>query len=231
VTSYVIARTLGVVDSTKASTSDLDKTKDYATVSAHASPLANSVVLHPEHAQDNENANLQHQHSGMSQTHQRASELPASGSKGTSLDLAGGYLNVPDSAVDSSEILRWSPSAESTSKDLAAHFRQAHTSPGPTAFFFNPSEEHNLALSGANIFSPAASRQNSPPLERRKRTQPLPDRGPTADISGDASNSTSSSDVEPVAIVDLSHNRLSDEHDGSIMRRRGGHNENEDKHE
>lgn len=43
---------------------------------------------------------------------------------------------------------------------------------GPPAYFFSPTEEKNLDLSGANILSPAVSRQGSPGVERRRRELP-----------------------------------------------------------
>lgn len=204
VTSYVIARTLGVVDSTKASTSDLDKHRDCA--STATSPLAHPIVLQQE---EDEHAGLR---SSMSQEH-HASVFIAGGNRDTSLDEA--CLKVPGSA-DSS--LRW-PSASSSSELDVHHLRQAH-SPGPTAFFFNPSEEHNLALSGANILSPAASRQNSPPLERRRQQHN------TTDVS-DVSNSTFGSDIELCTQNEQAGSLCVD--DGSILRRRGGHSGDVDK--
>ena len=214
-TSYVIARTLGVVDSTKASTSDLDKHRD---ASPSTSPLAHPVILPPEHNIPVDASTTTDQvQSTLSLPHEALSInniIAAGGSTRSNFDK--GTLGIPGSG-DST--LSW-PSATDDSQTqllLHQHLRQAR-SPGPTAFFFNPSEEHNLALSGANVLSPAVSRQNSPPLERKQRSVPPAD---VSDVGTSNHDTESSESVSLAFISQPSHESV------SIMRRRGGHNQDQ----
>ncbi len=61
------------------------------------------------------------------------------------------------------------------------------SSAAPTAFFFSPTEEKNLELSGGNILSPAMSRQGSPSDERHPGLNLLHDVSspPVGDDSGE----------------------------------------------
>lgn len=91
----------------------------------------------------------------------------------------------------------------------------------PPAYFFSPTEENNLDLSGANILSPAASRQGSPGVERRTRELPPVSETTTATTArggvgakanavdadadadaDDASGSTSAASTDSFAVVE-----------------------------
>jgi len=125
VTSYVIARTLGVVETTRASTDDkvAITIEELASAGVSAGAVRGSDVGEDEEESGRKNA-------GDAQFNMK-------------IELDGTQHQQAPSSL--------SPQA------------------GPSAYFFNPSEEKNLDLSGANILSPAVSRQGSPGVERRRR--------------------------------------------------------------
>lgn len=124
VTSYVIARTLGVVETTLASTNDkvTIAIEELAAVGVAAGAGRGSDVG----SEDDEG--------------------------GEEADTSGGER-------------RFEMKIELDGTQQAP----ASDASGPPAYFFSPTEEKNLDLSGANILSPAVSRQGSPGVERRRR--------------------------------------------------------------
>jgi len=163
VTSYVIARTLGVIDSTKASTNDKNALREAA--------LAQKVAPG-------------------SDTHINS---PGSGGVGRDEQFLPSSIST-STQTEEVQQGQWSfglPGAPRPSNQML------EPESGPTAFFFSPSEG-NLELSGATIFSPAVSRQGSPPIERRKRKTQREDT--TSDHQTSAS--TSSSDNESLVLLE-----------------------------
>ncbi|KAH8119102.1 hypothetical protein DFH11DRAFT_422118 [Phellopilus nigrolimitatus] len=183
VMSYIIARTLGVVETTKASTSDKRTSEVYVD---NDEPLPQSGTEHVDR-----------------QLPVPVHVTPASGGTGypheaeaRSGDVKGIRAGEEDQVLDTGRPAPSPPPVRSGEKSnarfnatLALPIAQA---PGqglePAACFFSPSDEKNLELSGANLSSPTVSRQGSPSIERR-RLQPL--RG-----DHDHDTSASSSDTE-----------------------------------
>lgn len=82
---------------------------------------------------------------------------------------------------------------------------QGADGPEPEAYFFSPSDERQLELSGALLSSPAPSRQASPGLERRHRVQSLTviDKLNANDAArGSASDASSTADSEPFTVLE-----------------------------
>ena len=124
VTSYVIARTLGVVETTLASTND-------------------KVTIAIE-----ELAAV-----GVAAGAGRGSDVDSEDEGGEKADTSGGGERRFEMKIEL-DGTQQAPASDAS---------------GPPAYFFSPTEEKNLDLSGANILSPAVSRQGSPGVERRRR--------------------------------------------------------------
>ena len=124
VTSYVIARTLGVVETTLASTND-------------------KVTIAIE-----ELAAV-----GVAAGAGRGSDVESEDEGGEKADTSGGGERRFEMKIEL-DGTQQAPASDAS---------------GPPAYFFSPTEEKNLDLSGANILSPAVSRQGSPGVERRRR--------------------------------------------------------------
>ncbi|KLO16973.1 hypothetical protein SCHPADRAFT_901128 [Schizopora paradoxa] len=144
IVSYVIARTLGVVETTRASTSD-------------KRGLQVPIVAADEASADDGGNDDENNSRAPTPTpgfnggeEERGADGTSTFSTGLTYSRPHPTLRVqaPDAVLDSTS---------STSKNLDA---------APTAFFFSPTEEKNLELSGGNILSPAMSRQGSPSAER-----------------------------------------------------------------
>jgi len=125
IVSYVIARTLGVVETTRASTSD-----------KRGLVQVPVVVANEDNGEDGRE--------------ESRAQTPTPDRLGVEEQGTGDpslHVQAPDSTDSSS----------SSSFNAAS-----------TAFFFSPTEEKSLELSGGNILSPAMSRQGSPTAERHR---------------------------------------------------------------
>ncbi|KAI5123059.1 hypothetical protein M0805_000494 [Coniferiporia weirii] len=168
VTSYIIARTLGVVETTRASTSDKCLLDVYGGVDGEGTdgePISEpedtahpSVLITPAPGGG-----------GHVQAPQQAGgdeEMSLSPDDGGGV---GGATAIATSAAASTPMPRFASKISIPAAQLPQALR---TRGEPEACFFSPSDERNLALSGALFLSPAPSRQGSPTLERR-RLQPV----------------------------------------------------------
>ncbi|TDL25918.1 hypothetical protein BD410DRAFT_783907 [Rickenella mellea] len=156
VTSYVIARTLGVIDSTKASTSD-------------------------KRVHDNGRA---------------VDGIPQSA--------------PPSISADESDNKRTTSHGQTIAvTDTSARSERD----SPPAYFFSPSEERTLKISGAGVFSPAVSRPSSPPTERRQRAQ---------QDDSSAPSTTSSSPTDDGSYIMLGRDLSFGESSSFVRRRTGG---------
>lgn len=85
---------------------------------------------------------------------------------------AGSKSNVKDTAPSSSTT---APSSSSSSQfsNLTLRLDQHSIPPSgeSTAYFFSPTEEATMRLSGADVFSPAASRPPSPVVDRKQTSR------------------------------------------------------------
>ncbi|KAL5507421.1 hypothetical protein ACEPAH_6877 [Sanghuangporus vaninii] len=200
--AYVIARTLGVVETTKASTYD---SKDPRGICSDADPAETDMAL-----------------SGSSAV--RVDAVDATGAHDARPNVAtispGADMSSPSSSSSSS-----SGSTNSTTPNLrqrfdtekltipiphahyASHFErtmQSADGPEAEACFFSPTDERQLELSGALLSSPAPSRQASPGLERRHRVQSLTvDKLHAYDAApGASSDASSTADSEPFTVLE-----------------------------
>ncbi|KAL1660149.1 hypothetical protein GGF50DRAFT_63791 [Schizophyllum commune] len=157
IASYVIARTLGVIDDTRASTSDK---LPPPTIRIHAASRRNTLDQSSESTADSPYASTS------------ASSSPAHDDAGcptSSADPSSSNSGLP--ACDSSN-----PFNPSSNSDIASPtpFPPA-SSALPTEYSFSDDEESlhlpgyegNLKLSGYGVFSPAASQPGSPVLSRK----------------------------------------------------------------
>lgn len=193
----MIARTLGVVETTRASTVDSARVPVYVYADAdageHSTPESE---LEQRGAAVGEESRIQEPPAPALDT--RTEAAPDTGSSRTidegpnsGQEQRPGSQPLVASDIDSQRLAK--PRLELT---LPGACQGAIiTSVEPEACFFSPSDEKNLELSGALLSSPAMSRQGSPVLERR-RLQPL--RG---DMEVDANSSGASSDSEPFTIL------------------------------
>ncbi|KAL1715801.1 hypothetical protein EV715DRAFT_293782 [Schizophyllum commune] len=158
IASYVIARTLGVIDDTRASTSDK---LPPPTIRIHAASRRNTLDQSSESTADSPYASTS---ASSSPAHDDAG-FPSSNPNLTSSSHSG----LP--ASDSSN-----PFNPSSNSDIASPtpFPPA-SSALPTEYSFSDDEESlhlpgyegNLKLSGYGVFSPAASQPGSPVLSRK----------------------------------------------------------------
>ncbi|KAL1726803.1 hypothetical protein EV714DRAFT_276245 [Schizophyllum commune] len=159
IASYVIARTLGVIDDTRASTSDK---LPPPTIRVHAASRRNTLDPSSESTADSPYASTS------------ASSSPAhddAGFPSSSADPDSSNSGLPGSSSDSSN-----PFNPSSNPDIASPtpFPPA-SSALPTEYSFSddeeglhlPGYEGNLKLSGYGVFSPAASQPGSPVLSRK----------------------------------------------------------------
>ena len=157
IASYVIARTLGVIDDTRASTSDK---LPPPTIRIHAASGRNT--LDQPSSEDSPYAST----SASSSPANDDARFPSS-----SADPASSNSGLPPSYSDPSNPFNASSSSDPTSP---TPFPPA-SSALPTEYSFSDDEESlhlpgyegNLKLSGYGVFSPAASQPGSPVLSRK----------------------------------------------------------------
>ena len=218
--SYMIARTLGVVETTKASTSDSARV-----------PVA--VYAYPE-APESDSGLPGSAKLGVHDSQESAA------SASDSVDVLYHSQSQPfDTHETSVDLIQ---NAESASRKLRFELTLPSTIiTEPEACFFSPSDEKSLELSGALLSSPAMSRQVSPVLERR-RLAPFR----IADVEADSASTSSNDDPEPFTTLEKNfevdsvvsgeglgltiapgsgaslRSEPDDMHIGSSLRRRGG---------
>lgn len=180
--SYMIARTLGVVETTKASTSDSARVPVtvyvYPDAPESVSGLPGSAKLGADSSQ----------------------ECAASASDAS--DSVEGLIHHSqsqpfDSHETSFDLIQNAESASRKPRFELTLPSTIITSVEPEACFFSPSDEKSLELSGALLSSPAMSRQVSPVLERR-RLAPFR----IADVEADSSSTSSNDDSESFTILE-----------------------------
>ncbi|EJD02877.1 uncharacterized protein FOMMEDRAFT_156239 [Fomitiporia mediterranea MF3/22] len=196
--AYVIARTLGVVETTRASTSDIK----HAPATYPDSDGSESEMVHVETppvrvddadvadatARDVRNVSSAPEVDVTAASPSSARTSPTKSRLKSRFDV-GLTIPIPQTRY--------------------THFgkaMQGGDGPEAEACFFSPSDERQLELSGALLSSPTPSRQASPPHERRPRVQPLNvERLPLCDVAPSASSDASSTaDSEPFTVLDSS---------------------------
>ncbi|KAL5485292.1 hypothetical protein ACEPAI_7934 [Sanghuangporus weigelae] len=228
--AYVIARTLGVVETTKASTYD---SKGPRGVCNDGDPSETGMALSGSSAVRVDAVDATGAHEARQNVAAISPEADTS-SPSPSSSLSSGSTNSTAPSLrprfDAEKLTIPIPHAH-----YASHFERAMQSAGgpeAEACFFSPSDERQLELSGALLSSPALSRQASPGLERRHRVQSLTvDKLHVYDAPPSASSDASSTaDSEPFTVLEpLDLNRDGPEGSDSTidtnvyMRRRGAH--------
>ncbi|KAL1673758.1 hypothetical protein EV122DRAFT_282671 [Schizophyllum commune] len=165
IASYVIARTLGVIDDTRASTSDK---LPPPTIRIHAASRRNTLDQSSESTADSPYASTS---ASSSPAHDDAG-FPSSNPNLPSSSNSG----LPPSSDSSNPFSDPFNSSHSSNADIASPtpFPPA-SSALPTEYSFSDDEESlhlpgyegNLKLSGYGVFSPAASQPGSPVLSRK----------------------------------------------------------------
>lgn len=192
VTSYVIARTLGVVETTRASTNDTDTRAEVDGVLLTQKGRVGDMRAVSKRGLNNDETTT-----------------------GYALREAGGFDGSKES-IAKDRFFEPQPMTEEPSTLYRDHDHEGDL--GPPAYFFSPEEEKNLTLSGVNVFSPAVSRQGSPSIERDRSQRITPMPGGSA--SAYASDLSASSTMLGESFTILESDELADKF--SSLRRRGG---------
>ncbi|KAL5528575.1 hypothetical protein ACEPAF_7711 [Sanghuangporus sanghuang] len=229
--AYIIARTLGVVETTKASTYD---SKGPRGICNDGDPAETDMALSGSSAKvriDAVDATGAHEAGQNVATILPEADM-SSPSPSSSSSLGSTNSTTPSlrHRFDTEKLTIPIPHAH-----YASHFeRTMQNADGPEAeaCFFSPSDERQLELSGALLSSPAPSRQASPGLERRHRVRSLTvDKLHAYDAAPSArSDASSTADSEPFTVLEsLDLNRDGPEgFDSALdtninMRRRAAH--------
>ncbi|THH04551.1 hypothetical protein EW145_g5431 [Phellinidium pouzarii] len=149
VMSYIIARTLGVVETTKASTSDKLASDAYdsdGTLSETEEMPGGRLVYPSVHVTPASSGHA----TGHGVDAEEEQSRDADAAPTPSLSVRGGFKS------------RFSETIPMPGAQVLPVLGE------PEACFFSPSDEKNLELSGALLSSPALSRRGSPTLERRQ---------------------------------------------------------------